>query len=301
MTFLYSIAPIILTLLIVFWLRYKKFLTEDAKTVIATLNFKVLAPLVVFSAILKSDFRVSNIKVAIVASVIVLILLLVGSLLVRSLKVTRSQQGALLFAFVSSAITSFAYPFALQFFDSEVIKNIIIIDSVLFPVALFLVLPFVAFQFGKKQDAVKDIVQKIITNYVFVAAIAGYLFVLLGIQLSPDIFVVLEFLTKAFPFLAIVFVGLNLNVPSGKSVKVSIFLIISYILVGSIGILFSSIMLGLSRPEYIALALSLLAPVAPFMVGLAKEEGYDVSIMSQMLIFSMIFTLALYMLIAVFL
>lgn len=180
-----AILPIILPILLGYFLKVKKFFSEDFLNQGNKLVFKVLLPVLLFSNIYLADLNNINWKFVGFSAVAILVLFFLGMLLVLVIP-DRKQKGVILQATFRSNYAIIGIPLATMLGGVAAGAEASIVAAVSVP--LFNILAVIALNIYDHDEgtkiSIKDILFKMITNPLIIGVFAGVIFCLLRMGLD---------------------------------------------------------------------------------------------------------------------
>jgi predicted permease len=115
------------------------------------------------------------------------------------------------------------------------------------------------------------------SSYIFIAAIIGIFVNITGLTLPLELLKSLDYFIRVFPFLAILYLSLQVDITLIIKRRIFGLMYLFRTAILLIAILLLGVILNLDKITIITLSLIFVAPFAPFMFGLSRDEGYDTS------------------------
>jgi predicted permease len=292
--------PIFATIAITLFLKYRGVLTEETRKGLRPILFKFILPFFIFRVLYNQTFTRDD---------IVMILILIGFMLLMFscyfFYLTRTKweaniKAALLITLFGFSVGSFAYPFVQLNFSQEVFGKVVVFDTTLF-VLIMIMGPIIgSFSASEERASIRTIIKTIFSDVVFLSLLLALTVNVLNISIPVSITSSLEFISRSFTFIILVFVGLSLSIPDMKGVRriLQTFIWRHAFIIAFLTVLVTLIPVEVTVKQ--ALVLALFTPFSSFGLNYAEQYNVDGATIAQLSIFSMAFYILMYPVVVAF-
>ncbi len=297
-------TPIILTVLIGYFLKRIGMMNADFSKAANKLVFRVFLPVMLFMNVYGiEDISGYDFGFAVYAALATIILFLIGIPSVMLVSDKNERRGALMQGIFRSNYALIGIPLATSLFAEEGAAVATLLSAIMVPI--FNMLAVVALSiFGTKgKGSIKKVLLGIIKNPLIIGIFAGLLalgiraiFVHFGISFRinsvPAVWKTLEYLKNLATPLALLVLGAQFEFSAIPHLRREIItgVIIRSILVPLLGLGIAYIAFGtrFGGAEFAALVAVFCTPVAVSSVPMAQEMGADTSLAGQLVVFTTI-------------
>jgi predicted permease len=292
--------PIFATIAITLFLKYKGILNEETRKGLRPILFKFILPFFIFKVLYNQVITRDD---------LVMILILVGFMLlmfslyffyISRTKWATNIKAALLITLFGFSVGSFAYPFVQLNFAPDVFGKVVVFDTTLF-VLIMIMGPIIgSFSATEERASIRTIIKTIFSDVVFLSLLLALGVNVLNIPIPTAISSTLEFISRSFTFIILVFVGLSLSIPDLKGVSriLQTFIWRHAFIIGFLLILVTLIPVEVTVKQ--ALILALFTPFSSFGLNYAEQYNVDGATIAQLSIFSMAFYILMYPVVVAF-
>lgn len=293
--------PLFFTLAVVLWLRKKGIFKPSLAQALSPLIFKFTLPLFAFNVIYNLTFNPSDWVIVLAIFSANLLLLPIIVLTNQLTKFKKPLLGSLLLLSLSYSVGPVGYPFVQLNFEPEIFSKLVSIDIVLF-VTIMVIGPIIAAIFDQTQKTnFKQVAKSVVTDPVLVAVTIAAFLNYLHIQLPNPLTNSFEFIGNSFILLVTVFMGLSLQKPDSKRIKLLTLITILRLL---FALTLSYIIIQIFKPNTamaLAIPLTLFMAFSSFPLVYTQKHKLDSEIVIQASIFSRIFVFIFYPILITFL
>jgi len=290
MDFFYSsfnaVLVIVLLYLCALYMRYKGFVKEEHSLVLAKLVTELCLPAMIFITVANSAFKLNQLEPAFVMLGLEVGCVAFAWWISSLLKLTRSQQGAVVLcsAFGSSAFLGYAFIMEVFPGNPEALDEAVLISEVGVGYPIFILAPILAAKFGSNASSSKEqwkVALSFFKSPVFFALIIGILWSVLGLPKESNRFVspffqLFKTLSAALTPLAILSIGLMFKIPKLKSIIIPLIVVVLIkLILKPIAANFISIGFGFSQLWREILVILAAMPSAVLGVVFLRRYGSD--------------------------
>ena len=300
-----AVLPIILMIVVGYFLKTIKLLTEDTAKKLNTLVFRIFLPVMLFLNVYKiQNFSEIDFTFVFYAIGITVLLFLIGIPIMHVLFKENRQRSVMLQGIFRANYALVGIPLAEALFGSEGSIMASLLSAFIVPVFNILaVVCLTIYSAGDKKPSFKGVIVGIAKNPLIQGIACGLLalgiraiFVKLGIefrisQITP-IYKTLQNLSNIATPLSLLVLGARFELSAIPHLKKHIIIgtINRVVIVPIVGITFAILLNRFSGAQFASFVACVCTPIAVSSVPMSQEMGADADLMGQLVVWSTVFS-----------
>lgn len=290
-----AILVIVLLYVLAIIMRQRKILNEDHSLVLARIVTDLFLPAIIFVSLAKQSIELKMLGPAFEMLFLEITIILIAWFISSKLKVSKGQQGAIVFCSAFGSSTFLGYPLIIQMFPDkpEALTEAVLISEIGVGYPIFILGPILASYFGSKESNKKAILSAsfgFFKSPVFIALIAGILWGSFNLpvennEFTAPLFQLGNVLASALTPVAILSVGLIFKIPKMSKILVPLIIVVllKLLIKPVIGGYFATL---LGFPDLWRDVVIILAAMPSAILGVVflKRYGGDASLASALLL-----------------